>query len=248
MIRTSVRGGVLKHLFGAALLALASTGAAQAAVITFEGYSGPAFNENTLNEAGYAVQFVAADPATAPGTVQVGRFIDGADPASCGGFICPTNNPSTYVDLFGTGYVDIVPTSGTGTFSFSGLDASFIGTPGQIYPPTPAAIQVYGFVNGVEGGFVQFNLEAPAGDGTSGFTRYTASPDFAQLQFTEIAIVGFTCDFGGACGGNDNNPGQFALDNITLSDLPPGDVPEPGTASLLALGLLGLGCYARRRT
>jgi hypothetical protein len=241
MIRTPVRGAAIKHVLGAALLALASAGAAQAAVITFEGNSGPALNGQTIGEAGYAVNFSAPTDATPPGTVLVGRFIDGADPASCGPNICPTNNPSTYFDLFGTGYVDIMPASGTGTFSFRGLDASFIGTPGTTYPPTPAAIQVVGFVNGTEAGRVQFDLQGPA-DGTASFDRFKAGPDFAQMQFTEIAIVGFVCNAQGDCTGLDNNAGQFALDNITLSD-----VPEPATLSLMALGLLGVGSFARRR-
>jgi hypothetical protein len=242
MIGTSVRGAALKQALGAAVLALASAGAAQAAVITFEGNSGPALNGKTIVEAGYAVNFSAPDNATPPGTVQVGRFINGADPASCGANICPSGNTSIYFDLFGTGYVDITPASGSGTFSFRGLDASFIGKPGTTYPPTPAAIEVFGFVNGAFAGSVQFNLPGPSNGATS-FTRYKASPDFAEMQFTEIAIAGFVCDAQGNCTGLDNNPGQFALDNITLSD-----VPEPATLSLMALGLLGLGGCVRRRS
>jgi hypothetical protein len=250
MIRTTVPGGALKRVLGATLLALASAGAAQAAVITFEGNSGPAFNQDTIQQAGYAVSFVAPDRAPGvslpPHTVRVGRFIDGANPASCGANICPGNNATTYFDLFGNGYVDILPDTGTGTFSFRGLDAGFIGTPGGAYPPTPAAIQVIGFFADGSSESAQFDLMGPTG-GTTSFGRFKASQDFAQRQFAEIAIVGFVCNAQSQCHGLDNNAGQFALDNITLFDLPAGNVPEPATASLLALGLLGLGRYARRR-
>jgi hypothetical protein len=250
MIRTPVPGGALKRMLGATVLALASAGAAQAAVITFEGHSGPAFNQDSIMESGYAVTFVAPDVAPGvpvpPHTVQVGRFINGANPASCGANICPSNNATTYFDLFGTGYVDLTPGAGTGTFSFRGLDASFIGTPGTTYPPTPAAIQVIGFFADGSSQSAQFNLARPI-DGTTTFGRFNASAEFAKLQFSEVAIVGFVCNAQGRCTGLNNNSGQFALDNITLSDRPAGNVPEPATASLLALGLLGLGRRARRR-
>jgi hypothetical protein len=250
MIRTPVPGGALKRMLGATVLALASAGAAQAAVITFEGNSGPAFNQDTIMESGYAVTFVAPDIAPGvpvpPGAVQVGRFINGASPASCGANICPSNNATTYFDLFGNGYVDLMPGTGTGTFSFRGLDASFIGTPGTTYPPTAGAIQVIGFYADGSTASAQFNLAGPT-DGTTTFGRFKASAEFAQLQFSEVAIVGFLCNAKGQCTALDNNAGQFALDNITLSDLPAGNVPEPATASLLALGLLGLARRARRR-
>jgi hypothetical protein len=249
MIRTTVPGGALKRVLGATVLALASAGAAQAAVITFEGNRGPAFNQDTIYESGYAITFVAPDSATGvpvpPGTVQIGRFIDGANPASCGPNICPSNNATTYFDLFGTGYVDLLSGTGTGTFSFRGLDASFIGTPGTTYPPTAGAIQVIGFYADGSSDSAQFNLAGPT-DGTATFGRFKASTEFAQLQFSEIAIVGFLCNAKGDCTALDGNAGQFALDNITLSDLPAGNVPEPATASLLALGLLGLGRMRRR--
>ncbi|MGJ7918419.1 NF038120 family PEP-CTERM protein [Massilia sp. LXY-6] len=244
MIRTTLRGGVLKRMLSTAVFALASAGAAQAAVITFEGQSGPVLNQTSLQEAGYTVIFVAPGAAAPPETVQVGRFINGSAANACAPNICPTGNTSTYFDLFNSGFVDILPSTGT-TFSFSGLDASFVPLPGVVYPAIPAAIQVLGFNEGSEPVTIQFNLTADA-NGAYSFQRFDAG-DFAQMQFSEIAIVGFLCNAEGQCGGLNNSAGEIALDNITLSDLPVTNVPEPATASLLVFGLLGLGARARRR-
>jgi hypothetical protein len=249
MIMTTLRGGALKRMLGASVFALASAGAAQAAVITFEGNAGTAFNQDAFQQAGYTVTFVDPGAAAPPGTVAIGRFIDGSNPATCGaGNICPANNASTYFDLFNSGFIDIVPTVSGATFSFNSLDASFIAMQGVDYPPTPAAVQVIGFLAGGGSTAIQFNLPQ-----TTAFQTFTPADAiggdaFAAMNFIEIAIVGFRCDAQGACNGLDGGNGQIGLDNISLSNLPVNDVPEPATASLLAFGLLGLGLRARRRS
>jgi hypothetical protein len=248
MIRTTVRGAVLKRVLGAAVLALASTGAAQAAVITFAGNTGTAFNQATIQESGFDISFFDPGAAAPPGTVPIGRFINGANPASCGPNVCPTNNATTYFDLFNSGFIDITPVAPGATFSFSGLDASFIAMPGVNYPLTPAAVQVIGFLADGSSTAIQFNLPR-----TTAFQSFTLADAidgeaFGQLDFTEIAILGFRCDAQGSCAGLDNGNGQIGLDNIRLSDVPVNNVPEPATASLLAFGLLGLGLRARRRS
>lgn len=248
MTMTTHRGGVLRRMLGASVLALASAGAAQAAVITFQGNAGIAYNKDTFQEAGYAVTFFAPGGDEPAGTVAVGRFIDGSDPASCGAAnICPTNNTSTYLDLFNSGFIDIVSTTPGAAFSFDGLDASFIAMLGVNYPLTPAAVQVFGFLADGNSAVIQFNLPQ-----STAFQTYTPGnavdgDAFAQLNFVEIAIVGLSCDSQGFCTGLDNGPGQIGLDNIRLSDLPVNNVPEPATASLLAAGLLGLSLRTRRR-
>ena len=250
MIRTTLRGGALRRMLGAATFALATAGAAQAAVITFDGNTGQVFNQDAIQEAGYTATFLNAGAPLPQGTVLIGRFINGSDPASCGaGNICPTNDPTTYLDLFNAGFVDITANTGA-AFSFSGLDASFIAMAGTEYPATPAAVQVFGFR--ADGTFtsIQFNLSnntdfqhfdvlnANLGDGAA----------FAQESFVEIAIASLRCDAGGNCTGLDNGNGQIGLDNIALSDVPPpSNVPEPATASLLGLGLLGLSARKRKR-
>jgi hypothetical protein len=240
MIRTTLRGGVFKSMFGAAVLALASGGAAQAGVITFAGQSGPAYNQDTFQQAGYTVTFFDPGAEADPHTVQIGRFIDGNSSASCGANVCPTNNTSVYLDLFNSGFIDIY---GNGaSFTFNGLDASFIGSPGVNYAQTPAAVQVVGFLEDGSQTAIQFNLPK-----STAFQSYTLAdavgdPDFGLKRFTEIAIIGYRCNAQGQCSGLDNGAGQVGLDNILLTA-----VPEPGTASLLAFGLLGLGLRARRR-
>jgi hypothetical protein len=233
-------------MLGAAVLALASAGASQAAVITFEGHTGPALNQDSIQQAGYTITFL--DPAgDAPaGTVQVGRFIDGSDPNACAaGSICPTNDPTTYFDLFNTGFIDILPTAEGSTFTFSGLDASFIAMAGVQYPLFPAAIQVIGFRADESSTSIQFNL-ANTDFQHFNVTDAEGGAAFAEERFTEIAIVSFRCDTSGNCTGLDNGNGEVGLDNIALSDVP-SPVPEPATASLLAVGLLGLGVRLRRR-
>jgi hypothetical protein len=247
MNRTTHCGGVFKRLLGAGVLALASAGAAQAAVITFEGHTGPALNQDSIQEANYTITFL--DPAgDAPaGTIQIGRFIDGSDPTACAAAsICPTNNPTTYFDLFNTGFIDILPTVEGSTFTFSGLDASFIAMAGVQYPLFPAAIQVIGFRADESSTSIQFNL-ANTDFAHFDVTDAAGGAAFAEERFTEIAIVSFRCDASGNCTGLDNGNGEVGLDNIALSDVPSSPVPEPTSASLLAVGLLGLGARFRRR-
>lgn len=249
MTMTTPHVVVLKRMLGATVLAMASAGAAQAAVITFEGNAGTAFNRDSFQEAGYTVTYIDPGAAAPQGTVPIGRYIDGSTPASCGvGNICPLNNPSTYLDLFNSGFVDILPTTSGATFRFNALDASFIAMAGVEYPPTPAALQVIGFLPGGGQTAIQFNLPL-----TTAFQTYTAADAaggaaFAMMDFTEIAIVGFRCNADGGCNGLDNGPGQIGLDNIDLSAPAVNNVPEPATASLLAAGLLGLGLRTRRRS
>jgi hypothetical protein len=248
MNRTTLRGGVLKRMLSATVLALASVTAAQAAVITFEGASGQALNQSTTRqEAGYTITFVDPGASAPPGSVVVGRFIDGSDPLACGTSICPTNNPSTYLDLFNTGFVDILPTTVGETFTFSALDASLIGMAGTQYPNFPAAIQILGVRADGSTDLIQFDIP-----NTIAFQTFNAADvenglAFSQEQFVEIAIYGLSCNAAGECSGLDNSPGEVGLDNIQLSDVPISNIPEPASFSLLALGLLTLGIRARLR-
>lgn len=235
-------GSVLKGVVLPALLAMSAAGTAQAAVITFDSQSGPVINGYAFNESGYQVRFFA--PGAPTGSVQIGRFVNGS---TCGsGSSCPTNATSTFLDLYSNGYVDIVPASGSGTFSFTSLDASFLGDSVVSYPGFAGAIQVLGFNPGQNAVVDQFNLPAPDSNGNVALQTFMAS-NLAGQQFAEIAILGLTCDTTGHCSGLDNSSGQYALDNIVLSDQSSNNVPEPATTALLGAGLLGFGARARRR-
>ncbi|MFC5550658.1 NF038120 family PEP-CTERM protein [Massilia aerilata] len=253
MNKSTLRGGVLGRVLGAAIFALASASAAQAAVITFEGQTGPAYNGRSFQEDGYTVAFEVLGGMTDPGSVLVGRFIDGSVPATCAPSICPTNNPTTYFDLFNSGLIDIIAAPTGSTFRFTSLDASFIATPGVAYPAIPAALQIIGLRADQTTETIQFNIPD-----TIAFQTYDAADadllrstidgaTFAMTDFVEIAIIGFRCDENFFCSGLDNGPGEIGVDNIVLSDLPVNPVPEPATLSLLAFGLLGLGARMRRR-
>jgi hypothetical protein len=106
---------------------------------------------------------------------------------------------------------------------------------GVDYPPTPAAVQVIGFLADGSTAAIQFNIPQMTAFHTFTLADADGGDAFAAMNFTEIAIVGFRCDAQGACSGLDGGNGQIGLDNISLSDVRQGnDVPEPATASLLA--------------
>lgn len=241
----------VKRMLGAAVFAIVSASAAQAAVITFEGQEGPAFNQQSFNEAGYNVAFVDPGAAAPPNTVLIGRFINGSDPASCSPSTCPTDNPTTYFDLLNNGFIDITANTPGATFRFSSLDASLIATPGRDLGLFPGALQVIGIRADQSQTAIQFNIPNALDFQTFNAADVDGGLAFSQEDFVEIAIVGFGCNRAGQCGGLNGTPGEIGLDNIVLSDLPDtgpgGQVPEPATLSLLAFGLMGMGARLRRR-
>lgn len=237
-------GRMLKGALFPALLVMSVAGAAQAAVITFDGQSGTVKNGDVIQENGYLISFFAPDPTAPAGSVTIGQFVNPG--GTCAASPCPTNDTSTFLDLFSSGYIDIVPISGSGTFSFQSLDASFIGPSPVSYPGFAGTVQVAGFNQGQNPVVDQFNLPAPDTRGNVAFQTFTAA-NLAGQQFAEIAIYGTTCDAAGNCTGLDNGSGQYALDNIVLSDQPNDSVPEPATAALLMAGVLGFGVRARKR-
>jgi len=104
---------------------------------------------------------------------------------------------------------------------------------------TAATVTVYDGIGGTGNVLGTLSLTAQGfdnctGDPTGGFCNWTA----VGVAFAGIAR---SIDFGGTAN-------QTGFDDITFgSDKPGGEVPEPGTLALMALGLVALGVRARRR-
>jgi hypothetical protein len=230
-------------LLGAALVAAAAAAApAQAGVIDFEGYAGVVGGGEVWEQSGYSVGFYANTADGGVGTL-VGQFIDGND-SSCDtqSMACPANSSGTYYGALNDSYLDMMFTAGAG-FQLKSFDASFIGGSSSLssYPNTPGLIRVQAFR--ANGSYLtqDFWLNGPTPTGFK-LNHFNTTGAFANTTFVEAIVFGYSCNSAGNCNAFSTDKGQFAIDNITTTD-----VPEPATAAIVGLGLLGLGAARRRR-
>jgi len=240
MIRTSH----LSKLLGTALVAAAAAAApAHAGVITFDGdYVGPMGGGESWNEAGYSIGLWANVADGGVGTL-VGSIIDG-DASTCdtSSMSCPANKYGNYYAALNDSYMDIQFSAGAG-FMLKSFDASFVGGSANLssFANPPGLIRVQGFKQ--DGSYLtqDFWLNGPT---TAGFQldHFDTTGAFANTMFVEALVFGYACSTAGSCSAFSTNRGQFAIDNIAMTD-----VPEPATAAIVGLGLLGLGVARRRR-
>src|SRR5262249_26284047 len=126
-----------------------------------------------------------------------------------------------------------------------------VGTPSVTYNGTQGFAIDFDFPNNpgpnfTTGEAVSFDLSAAASLTVAGFNVLGGGPtgddDYAGVHISG-AGGGKLADLdGGKLWGNDNNSG-FVTDAVG----DPVTIPQPGTASLIGLGLLGAGVVFRRR-
>jgi len=240
-----IRNSHLSKLLGATLFAAAAAAApAHAGVITFEAYAGPVGGTEVWQEDGYNVGFYANVAGGGAGYL-VGQFLDG-DVSSCdtSSMACPPNPTGTYYAALNDSYIDIWNQNNIPGFKVNSFDASFVGSSPVLnsYPAVPAVLRLQGILS--DGSYLlqDFALNGATPSGFQ-FGHFNTTGAFASTTFVELLAFGLVCNAtGSSCTAFNTNRAQFAIDNISLTE-----VPEPATAAIVGLGLLGLGAARRRR-
>ena len=246
----------MKSLLSRSLLAftaLVSVGAAQATVIDFEEAISSPFapfaplfgHGDEFYQGQYWIDPFSDSAVAQPGDL-VGALIDGSDLANtCFGITCPVNNATHFYAGLNDGALALGSMVPGQTFKVKGFDASFIGAGGATLPAVAGLLRLQGHLADGSGSITQ-SYQLPGLDqaGNLNFYSYNTTDAFANAEFDYMYVFGFSCNSAGSCAAFQTDQGQFAIDNIDLTN----NVPEPASLALMALGLAGIGATRRRRT
>lgn len=201
--------------------------AASAGVVTFEGLTPTVYSNGEQFTKGEQ-QFTVRGQGGFDGAI-----IDGTDPLRCDVTVCPAG--STYYAGLNDGGLSFG--LGGNAFNLSGLDFAFILPVDALVDFAVGQL----VVTGSDGSQVSKDFAMQV-NGLYGFSHWNFDGSFGQSRFTQVTFRACLYDGNGACVNPAANQAQFALDNIAF-------VPEPGTAPLFALSLLGmLAAYRRRKS
>jgi hypothetical protein len=214
----------IARLLGAAALALGSASPSQAStVIDFDPID--------------LVGLYAAGESFTQGGYQMTAQLDfgTVDFAAALGAVAPSGNATQFYFAANSGSLRVAPLDAS-PFRLNSFSAAFV-------PLDPPSLQTTVIVaKGTTVADVEVIASWSFGSSATTnfpFTSYVALPAFDNLKRVEF----YACSLVGSsiCTQPTLNNGQFAIDNISVTA-----IPEPGTAVLLTLGVLGLGLRTRR--
>lgn len=230
-------------LAGALLAATVLAAPAQAGVVRFDtGYSMPVVHGDVWVESGYKLVFDAYND-NADSNTAVGSIIDGSDPWPCVEMACPISGDGSYYGAFNDSVVWLSAEREGGEFQLKSIDASFIGAYADLgsYPAISGLLRMQAIRADNSYELIDLPLFGPGANGFQ-FDTYSLLEPYASMSFVEIAMFGMVCNASLSCSAFNSNQGQFAIDNIVLVA-----VPEPASAAIFGLGMMGLVAGARRR-